>query len=128
MDSAAGIVTTINDELVILAFSENILLSNSESIMTIAFPDDKINGWVLQFVFTDLIPPGIKPLSSKVTYEDSKIVFTYYCWYGVGIETAKPHYIESVNKQNRIYIILRTTAEKTTKSRNVQISIWKANN
>ena len=128
MQSGPGIVSTINNETVSLVFNEEILLDQTTGMLTVAFPPNEINGWTFHFVFTDNLEIWDTPLTSRTSFENdgNTIVFTYLSWYGHGVATNTPHYIESVSRKTRIYIIMRTTAVIHHNSRKVHINIWQA--
>ena len=133
--SRATIIQTYENQTAVLEYTDTFLLLNSECSLSIDFRASNIknkegilNSWKLIFVFTDDVPKDKKALTASVTSEDDgkTFIFTYYKWYGTGVENVEPHTIKFREKEEWFLIKINTSAlESNKKRRTIHISIWR---
>jgi hypothetical protein len=121
-------VFEFNDQRVFLEFNETFVLLNSVGRLKLDFKDtNTLDNAEFHFVFSDDVPENQKPFSWNLFVENggNRLVYTFYQWYGIGVESPEPFKIADDHKVNTWSIKLSTTADKVSSRRTVNIAIWR---
>lgn len=108
-----------------LIYNESLLLLNKEDIVGLTLDTGvaKVK-WILFFRFVS--NASKKALSIDVNTNDRSVTDIYFNnWYADDwVENKEPIVIESKDKTKRIFIKIRSTANRNTTFRSVIITIW----
>ncbi len=108
-----------------LIYNESIVLTSKNDSIRIRLPE-KGGFWGLIFTFTDDLTKN--PFSSVTTFSGNDITINLNRWYSDNwAENIKPFTFESKNKNFKIFVKIKTSANLHQDFRTFQISVWRKN-
>lgn len=116
-------------ERLVREFNESFTLTHSVGTLKLSFRDTGILDNVLEvhLVFTDDADDNHKPFTVNLAVKDdgNLFVYTFYQWYGLGVETQAPFQLSDNEKKRTWSIKVKTTADKEPPRRAVDVTIWR---
>lgn len=105
-----------------LAYNSSFLLLEKSDFVSIFLPKT-LNSWALHLSFVD--NDSVPELNAKIDFIKGGMTITHNKWYGDGwTEYTKPFVVDSTDNKLKIYIKVRSWANRTQPFRKVEISIW----